>query len=83
MAENVDPSSLGLKAYWRMDQQQGLQSIRDATVNGNDAVLGTSALTGSDDPTTIVTDGPMSLICQRSTELSLKAMKVQKALQYY
>jgi len=48
--KSIEPSSLGLEAYWSFNEQDDTQVISDLTGNGHDAVLGLNMTIEPEDP---------------------------------
>ena len=68
----IDPNIAGLVGYWNFDEDANSQSIFDLTGNGNHGTLGSSNLSGGDDPIRVEALTPLSnVIPEPSTILLL------------
>jgi len=63
------PNYGNLVGYWRLNEGSG-QTVYDATANDNDGTLGSSAGSGSDDPTWVTSTAPINNLTTHQNDIT-------------
>ncbi len=71
---HVDPTTAGLKAYWRFDVPDASQLIEDLGPEGHDGTRGASLAIEANDPVLSATSGPMQYACTRDVPVQMKVL---------